>query len=356
MRWLKRIFKWIAIGLGLVVLVFVVLCFVPHRGTVPPIQPRPNTEYWTMSKGYDIAFTRVPALNTEGKSPIIFLHGGPGGYVYTSTIETMGRFAELGHDVYLYDQVGSGLSDRVKPRDYSVLGNVEDLEEIVSKHIGVEQVILIGQSYGAILSAYFMALHPERVERAVMTSPGSLEPSQFVDGRWINLDKYPVPDHLEFVEPFDFAPLTFARRMKPRTLAALMLATVFNVKLMDDEEADAVLNDLIVKITPAVVCDPDNVHREEGGGGFYAHYLGNWYGDLEDPRPRLAKLATPVLVLQGQCDFIPYAGAYEYADLFPNGEYRFIEGAGHEIWWDRPDRFVEVIGRFLTAEPRKATM
>ncbi len=58
--------------------------------------------------------------------------------------------------------------------------------------------------------------------------------------------------------------------------------------------------------------------------------------------------SLPVVVLQGQCDYIPYAAAFEYVDLFPNATYRWIEGGGHLIWRDRPDAYVEEIAAFLS--------
>jgi len=58
-----------------------------------------------------------------------------------------------------------------------------------------------------------------------------------------------------------------------------------------------------------------------------------------------------VLVLQGACDHLPYAGTYEYAALLPNARYRFVAGAGHILWWDRPEEYLAAIEEFL-AEPR----
>jgi pimeloyl-ACP methyl ester carboxylesterase len=51
-------------------------------------------------------------------------------------------------DVYLYDQIGSGWSDRLDDiRQYTALRHKKDLEAIVQA-IGAEKVILIGQSWG----------------------------------------------------------------------------------------------------------------------------------------------------------------------------------------------------------------
>jgi pimeloyl-ACP methyl ester carboxylesterase len=67
---------------------------------------------------------------------------------------------------------------------------------------------------------------------------------------------------------------------------------------------------------------------------------------VEDPRPKLKNVNVPTLVLQGQCDQLPYGYAYEYAALL-KGEYVFAEGAGHEIWWEQPQAFLSSISDFL---------
>jgi pimeloyl-ACP methyl ester carboxylesterase len=305
-----------------------------------------------MSGGYRIAFTHVPRRQALEKTPVLFLHGGPGGYVHSSAVRTLGRLAALGHDVYLYDQVGSGLSDRLpRPKDYSFLGHVRDLHEIVTRRLGLSRVILIGHSYGGVLAAQFAATYPGLVDRLVLSSPGDLQPALFTDdGRWINETKYVPPPTLRFVE-VDSVPMDGIRFWPARALASMAIAQVFNVKLMSDTEADGVLNTLATRFTRNGVCDPAHVQPEEGGAGFYAHGGGNWFGDLDDPRPALRACPAPVLVLQGSCDFIPYAATYEYVDLMPHARYVFIEGAGHVIWWDKPVEYVEEIARFLSENP-----
>ena len=325
----------------------------PLRPTVAPIRPRPETRYWEMARGHRIAYERLPAASAPGAAPgapIVFLHGGPGGYVHSSIVRTLAPLARRGHDLYFYDQVGSGLSDRLpRPRDYSFLGHVADLDEIVTRRIAPAggRVILIGHSYGGFVAAGYLALHPDRVERLVLSSPAEIQPARFDDsGRWVNESKYPVPPNLRFVAPLE-VPLDGLRFWPLRALAAIALGTV-NVKLMDDAEADGVLNRLAAGFTRGMVCDPRNVQPEEGGAGFYAHGWSGWYGDLEDPRPLLAQRHQPVLVLQGACDMLPYAGTYEYVDLLPRARYRFVDGAGHILWWDRPDEFVQAIDEFLS--------
>lgn len=345
---LRRVVKWTAVIFATALAALVVWCLIPIESTVPPSRPGPDTRYWTMSGGYRIAFTRLPSAQPSGKPPVVFLHGGPGGYVHSSVVTAFRHVAAMGHDVYLYDQVGSGLSDRLaRPRDYSFLGHVRDLHEIVSRHLGLSRVILIGHSYGGMLAAQYVATYPALVDRLVLSSPGMLQPAQFDDqGRWLTELKYVPPASLRFRD-LDTVPMDGVRFWPLRAFASMALAWVFNVKLMSDAEADGVLNTLATRFTRKGVCDPRHVQPEEGGAGFCAHGGGNWFGDLEDPRPALRGVTAPVLVMQGACDFVPYAAAYEYVDLMPNARYVFVEGAGHVLWWDKPAEYLEQIDRFL---------
>lgn len=84
----------------------------------------------------------VPAVGSSHETPIIFLHGGPGFGVLESDIKFYGQLAQDGYDVYLYEQVGSGRSNRLEDvRGYTTERHVADLEAI-RQQIGAEQVIL----------------------------------------------------------------------------------------------------------------------------------------------------------------------------------------------------------------------
>lgn len=130
---LKKILKWVCIFLALLLLLFCVLLIIPEKETVPRIQHRSNTAYWKMDEGFHIAYTKLAGIDSIQKPPIIFLHGGPGGYIHSSIIEALSGFTAYGYDIYLYDQRGSGLSDRLKKYiDISFEKHLLDLNEIIS--------------------------------------------------------------------------------------------------------------------------------------------------------------------------------------------------------------------------------
>ena len=348
MRALKKILKWIGIIIGFLSVVFLVLLVIPERETVQQIQPRESTKYWKMKGNFKIAYTHLKGIDSLNKPPVIFLHGGPGGYVHSSIINTLESLTQMGHDVYLYDQRGSGLSDRLKKfSDVNFENHLLDLHEIITEKIVAPKVILIGQSFGSIIISHYSSRHPDKIAKIVFSSPGTLTPHRQINGKYVALDSlYPTPDTLLFKEPYDFVKDVDNVAMKPKAIVATLGAVLLDKKLISDKQMDRVLNTLASQFTKGMVCDPKNVLPEEGGGGLYA-YLATNNDDLPEIRNKIQNVEAPILVLQGQCDYIPFGSAYEYADLYPNSQYKFIENAGHEIWWEQKEEYVRAIIEFI---------
>ncbi len=348
MSTIKKILKWVTRCIGVLILIFILLLVIPEKETVPSIQPRDNTAYWKMDEGFKIAYTHLKGNNSITKPPIVFLHGGPGGYIHSSIIQTLASLTDYGYDIYLYDQRGSGLSDRLpKYADISFEKHILDLDEIISKKINTEKVILIGQSFGSNIISHYSARFSNKISKIIFSSPGSFKPHKQLQGRYVDLDSmYPAPDSLQFKEPYNFIKDVDNMAMKPKAMVASVGALLFNKKLISDQQADRMLNTLASQFTKGMVCDPNNVLPEEGGGGLYA-YIATNSDDYPEIRDQLKQVTIPILVLQGQCEYHSFASAYEYIDIYPNGTYRFIENAGHEIWWEQREKYIAEILKFI---------
>ncbi|HEX8035831.1 MAG TPA: alpha/beta hydrolase, partial [Ktedonobacterales bacterium] len=157
---------------GAVALVGMLAVLVPLRDPAMPAAAVPGQRFWDLPTGSRIAYVRVPAVGAAKPTPIIFAHGGPGVPMMAEDARFFGQLALDGYDVYLYDQIGAGLSPRLAdPTQYTVARHVADLEAI-RQRIGAERVILIGHSWGSTISATYLADHPAHVEKVVFSSPG----------------------------------------------------------------------------------------------------------------------------------------------------------------------------------------
>ena len=170
--------------------------FWPRSYGTLPMRQRANIRWWNLSTGSRIAYTLLPAKGPKQPYPIIYLQGGPGGSVDEGLIRMMEPLSECGYDVYLYDQIGSGWSDRLADiRSYTADRHKRDLEAIVQT-IGAEKVILLGQSWGAILAALYTADNSRHVASLILTGPGPIQPVH------PGLARLAPPDSLNLREPF----------------------------------------------------------------------------------------------------------------------------------------------------------
>jgi proline iminopeptidase len=102
---------------------------------------------------------------------IVVLHGGPGGD-YRSLLNCA-KFSEDGFFVVFYDQRGSGLSRRHNKEVYTAQLFIDDLDAVIRHYRQPGQkVILLGQSWGAMLATAYLNQHPGDVSGVVLSEPG----------------------------------------------------------------------------------------------------------------------------------------------------------------------------------------
>ena len=91
-------------------------------------------------------------------------------------IEVLSNLVNDGYDVFLYDQIGSGASPRLKDiNEYTVERHINDLHEIIKK-LGKEKEILMGKSWGGVLGANYVSKYPKEVAKIIFSKPGPICP------------------------------------------------------------------------------------------------------------------------------------------------------------------------------------
>ncbi len=103
--------------------------------------------------------------NENAETPIIFMHGGPGGQCKDKHKVV---FDPNKHKVIFFDQRGSGRS-----LPYGSLENNTTKELIldvnkVADHTGIENFVITGGSWGCALSLFYAVAHPKRVKALVL--------------------------------------------------------------------------------------------------------------------------------------------------------------------------------------------
>lgn len=130
----KQFLRMIKYSILFGLIIFLSIILYPRTYHVPQFQQRTNTKYWDLSTGSRIGYSLIKAKGTKKPYPVIFLQGGPGAPIFDANIETLSNLTNYGYDVYLYDLVGCGHSNRLENIDeYTVDRHKKDLAEIINK-------------------------------------------------------------------------------------------------------------------------------------------------------------------------------------------------------------------------------
>jgi proline iminopeptidase len=306
--------------------------------------PLPNMQFWELPTGSRIAYTRVAAEGQAQPTPIVFLHGGPGWVILPGDVAFYSQLAQVGFDVYLYDQIGSGRSGRLTDlRQYNTSRHVADLEAI-RQQIGAARLILIGQSWGNTLLADYMAAYPEHVAKAIFSSPGAI---------W-DVGRFKV----NYAGTAEIAS-TGASLPPLRVLASVLLVArnpALVQQIVPERDLISFFNTLPGKNQLSQnYCRGDETKVpdiEIIGTNQYVNRL--TFASQEsypDPRPALRQNQTPALIMRGECEFLPWEVAYEYQETLPNATLLSIPHAGHALYGAQPELVLSVIEAFLLERP-----
>ena len=202
--------------------------------------------------------------------------------------------------VVAWDAPGYGDSDRLAANAPATSDFADSLAGLLDA-LGIERMLLVGSSFGALIAGDFAAARPDRVVGLVLLSPAG---------------GYGLADASER-EAKLAARLQRLGRLGPQGLAQDLPAGMLS------QRASAEARTLAAWSTARI--RPDGYSQA-------ARTLAN--GRLiEDAR----KYPGPALVIAGtQDDITPAAGSERIARAFPRGTFRLIENAGHLCHLDTP--------------------
>ncbi len=277
----------------------------------------------------------------EGR-PTLMLPGGPGfGAGYMRGDATL--FAEELRS-YLIDPHGSGRS--TPPSDasqYSPAGHAAFYEE-VRRALGLDDVVLVGHSFGATTALTYSALFPDAVAACVAVAA-------FGVGRQTDAGRdAAVEEEYEraLARHADAGWYPEARRVLD-TWTERVLAT--------DDPQD--VERMMAAVLPLYTAHPD---RPDVAAGLAAMEKW-WAADLSclkawesglyrsfDLRPLLGKIACPTLVVAGDADFIcGPSQALPIADGIPGAHLEVIPDCGHLPVVEAPETYRKAVTRFLSS-------
>ncbi|TDL75766.1 alpha/beta fold hydrolase [Rhodococcus qingshengii] len=107
-------------------------------------------------------------------TPLVLLHGGPGGNHYTFE-RTIGPSLSKTRTVIYYEQRGSGRSEMpISKEDYKMEQLISDFSEI-KKWLDVAKVDLLGYSFGGELALEIAYTLPDDINKLVLSGPSLID-------------------------------------------------------------------------------------------------------------------------------------------------------------------------------------
>lgn len=326
--------------------------FLPAHELYGPLQAPeiaatpPQASIWQLPTGSSIAYQRFAPEQGEPLATLIWLHGGPGAYAVgmSELYPIFEQLAGMGYEVYLYDQIGGGLSARLAdPRDYTLDRHLRDLEAIQSR-IDAPSVVLIGSSWGAALAAHYIARNPGSVHAAVFNAPGEMtklqEPSVAEISRTQSReDKQEKRDWTLSLGPR-------ALILEPIRLRQPALFAQLSSDAEWDQAMDYFLNRFVLA---EAVCPGTSVPLQVRGYGLFS----NKYTNIDFLQSAAEALRDwpgtdiPALLLRGECEFLSEKIVEQYRGRFTQLRFVEIVDAGHFIALEQPAVLIAQLRSFL---------
>lgn len=262
------------------------------------------------------ASLRIRVADCPG-TPLLFLHGGPGGTDYLFKFFAV-RVAHAGYRPVGLVQRGCPGSPSDGP--FTVETSIDDFEA-VRRHLGADRIAILGHSYGGFLGAAYASMHPARIERLVLICPAGARPGWRAEFDAEILRRLSPEDRAEF---------------ERLTQAAERAAS-------PDERAE-----LLTRRAHLSIFAYYSPHHREGKPGL-ANLTWRVHEELKDDAERwtsdpawehgLDRLTCPCAVIHGEDDVVPASVARDYGKLLPHGAVIGLPRCGHFPWMEETDAF-----------------
>jgi proline iminopeptidase len=273
----------------------------------------------------------------EGSGPaVILVPGGPG----NSHAAFHPWFSQLAktHTVIYFDNIGRGRSDRLKELSrYTVRRDAEDIEAL-RKALGLDQIALIGHSYGGLPAMAYALANPQRVSHLVMSSSLHNEAAwqANIDSSNYNVSRLYPDVWTKLIEMRRKGVISSAREYQdfyaPPTQELYWYDNENETKrFRSGDPVDANNSDIYAAM---IGRDP-----EWKVGGTLKGY---------NPSSAMRRMRTPTLIITGRADRVALPSvAVEMQRLIPGSRLEYFEKSGHRPFLEETDRYFELVGKFL---------
>ncbi len=233
-------------------------------------------------------------------APVLLLHGwGLRGKHWARVMDDL----HTSFDLIAPDFPGFGSTD-APPVPWGVSDYMNWVIALLDE-LGIERASVIGHSFGGRVAIKLAALHPERVEKLVLTDAAGIRPKRTL-AYHINVRKFKATRWLS------------RQSLAPAWLRAWAAARVANQGSADYQAASGTVRGSFVRIVN------------------------------EDLRPYLPRIQAPTLLIWGERDdATPLADGQLMEKLIPDAGLVVFQGASHMAYFEQATRFNVIVKTFL---------
>ena len=291
-------------------------------GMYHSISPLPQADTVMYAIGNTELFVRI-----QGTGPtLVVVHGGPGlsHHYLRPSLDYLSRSYRL---VY-YDQRLSGLSaPACDTSDITLQRWVEDLEELREK-LGVDSMILLSHSWGALVAMKYAAVHSEHLAGLVFLNPVAAEPG------YVQQASARLQERLTSVDQLTREKLIRSQEFQNGEKQAILAAYRFSF-------AQSVFRRSVLDSLNLFIPDR-SITRQQ--------HLSYLYKDQEmqiyNYYIQLGQVHSPTLVIHGSYDATPVEASEKLAASL-KGELAVIQDSGHFSFLETPEEMANLLEKFL---------
>lgn len=334
----KRLLRTLTKILGIIIILILLLLAVgpflipitPLEGLVSARQiAAGESQFITIpfegTDGIELHYLANELDSTDEVPTFVLLHGSL--FNAFTWNEVMDFFGEQGR-VVAYDQIPYGLSEKLGPGDwtarnpYTAAAAVDHLFFFLDA-LEVDNVVLVGSSYGGTLAVQAALAQPDRVEALILVDAAVY-----------------VQEEL----PAWLLALPQVRRLGPLLARQLGQSEAFIRQTYRNPDQISAERMALTTIHTQVK-DWDVALWE---------YLRVWGDDTPDFEAHLPKIQQPALVITGDSDaVVPVADSQRLQAELPNAELVILPACGHVPQEECPDAFEEVVEGWLSQMEQK---